>query len=214
MQQITEILFASGAFSYKDCIRGGLTCKTAHNTFKEWEDFIIKNDANDLVAKNVPANSEKTRTVKDIYRHPEKLFNVYSKVLLNVPWREHEDLIDHLFHKSIDVVNVIVDAIDAIDNLNISYHMTFDIYHTLSAILIKILEHHLILTNVALSSIKAKQYLRIVDASYFVLDDMLPVATSTVILILKAYSKSKEQVHIGSNGGIYRVVNGKKKYIR
>jgi hypothetical protein len=209
MKQFAEIFFASGALGYKDCIRASLTCKTAHNVFKEWEGYIIKNDANDLVAKNVPSNSEKTRTVKDIYRNPEKLFNVYDKVLLNVPCQEHDDLVDQLFHKSIDVVNVIIDA------LNISYHTTFNRYHTLITLLIKLLEYHLIITNVELSSIKAKQYLRIVDATYFVLEhDMLPVATSTVILILKAYSKSKEQVHIGPNGGIYRVINGKKKYIR
>jgi len=208
MQQFAEILFASGLIGYKDCIQVGLTCKIAHNMFKKWENFIVNNDKEDFVVKYVASTPRKEIVVKDIYNYPEKLFTDYHEVFLRVPHEEMDYLVYLLFTNDICVADKIVDALTK--PCASTQH-----FNKLIIMFIKLLEHHLIIKYVALSMEKASRYLRVVEATYFVLEYyMLPHATSIVILILKGYMKSPEKIHIGPNGGIYRVVNGKKNYIK
>lgn len=209
MQQLTEVMFASGALGYKDCFRASMTCKITYNMFKKWENFIVNNDKEDYVAKYVTSSPKKHVVVKDIYCHPEKLFTVYNEVLMSVPREEQDYLIYLLFNKNIHVADQIIELLILTKRTSTQQYITF------TTMFIKILEYHLIIANCALSTETAWRYLRVVDATYFVIEqDILPPATSTVILILKAYIKSQEQVHIGPNGGIYHVIGGKKKYIK
>jgi hypothetical protein len=207
MQQFAEILFSSGALGYKDCIRAGLTCKVAQTTFKDWENFIVDKDTTNIIAKYVSS----PQTIKDIYRHPYKLFSTYQEVLQSIPWNEHDELIDTVFKKSIDVLDMIIDGCVLTMPNTTMYR-----YITIVAIFIKLCEHHFIICNRNVSPKKAILYLRVLDATSFVIEpDMLPPATSTILLILKGYSQSSDTIYIGAYGGVYRVLaNGTKKYIR